>query len=635
MAGIRYRPEIDGLRAVAVIPVVLFHLGFSWIRGGFIGVDVFFVISGFLITSIIRNDLENGSFSFREFWVRRIRRIAPAFIFVTGCTLALSHLFVFKPEQQAIGRGALAALGSVANVYFWRTNDNYWGSDSPFLHAWSLSVEEQFYLIFPIAMWFVVWLRPKKLPGCIAIVVVGSLALFLWGLQEKPTATFYLLPTRAWELGTGCLLAVTGCGQPPKDSRAGVFATLGLGLIFLSYWFFAALGVGVGLAVLGAALIIIFGQTGLSNTVLSHPLNAHIGKLSYSIYLWHWPLLVLAKPIGLDWEGDGDNVVLVIATYFLALLTHYLVEKPTRHRRGIIPAIFISGMAVAFAALQMARVPHSYDTSAYIVPKWIEYNCRPDWKPEVQNIFVDVDVTNPYYRLDAFDSGQGIQIGCESGTPQVVVFGDSHGTMWSDAIVGVAKQMNLPIALFVMNRGESPFFEIPVKRRASTANLTPSQREAYDEMRLKALKQWSPKIVIIGARWSYNYINESQDLLGYLESRRIPVLLLEDPPELPIPNVHCLQYLAFKRLLKSDTVRLDVQPSVDERNRALVREIAASHKNIKVVSAYDLFSSDGQVTVVDSSVPLYLDDDHLTTQGASRIGDRLREAMTEALMAKD
>jgi len=292
-------------------------------------------------------------------------------------------------------------------------------------------------------------------------------------------------------------------------------------------------------------------------------------------------------------------------------------------------------MVVAIAALQMARVPQSYDISAYITPKWIEYNLIPDWKPEDRNFFIGVDVTNPCYRPDAFDSGRGIQIGCDSGTPQVVVFGDSHGTMWSDAIVGVAKQMNLPIALFVMNGGESPFFEIPVKRRERTDNFTPSQRLAYDDMRLKALERWSPKMVIIAARWCDDDISESQDLLDYLESRRIPVLLLEDPPELQIPSAHCLQYLAFKRLLKSDTVCVDAQSSVDERKRAVIREIAASYKNVKVVPAYDLFLSDGQVTVVDSRVPLYLDEDHLTAQGASRIGDRLREAMTKALLAED
>ena len=195
MAGIGYRPEIDGLRAVAVILVILFHMGSNWISGGYIGVDVFFVISGFLITSIIKKELEQGTFSFRDFWARRVRRILPAMIFVTACTLVVSYIFAFRPDQQRIGGQALVALMSVANIYFWRSTGDYWGSaaeESPFLHTWSLSVEEQFYLFFPIAMWLIFRFRTRWLQGCIATAVIGSLAMFLLGLQAYPTATFYL-----------------------------------------------------------------------------------------------------------------------------------------------------------------------------------------------------------------------------------------------------------------------------------------------------------------------------------------------------------------------------------------------------------------------------------------------------------
>ncbi|MEM8671745.1 MAG: acyltransferase [Planctomycetota bacterium] len=214
MAGIEYRPEIDGLRAFAVIPVILFHFGADWIPGGFVGVDVFFVISGFLITSILKRDLENGTFSIRDFWARRIRRILPAMIFVTACTLAVSHAFVFRPEQLKIGEQALASVLSLANVYFWRHTGDYWGTEaeqSPFLHAWSLSVEEQFYLFFPCILWLIYRYRPRWLQGFVLAGIVGSLALFLWGVEAHPTATFYLLPTRIWELGAGSLLGLRKC----------------------------------------------------------------------------------------------------------------------------------------------------------------------------------------------------------------------------------------------------------------------------------------------------------------------------------------------------------------------------------------------------------------------------------------
>ena len=157
--------------------------------GGFVGVDVFFVISGYLITSIIKKELHVGTFSFRGFWARRIRRILPALVFVTAVTLAISYAFVFRPDQQAIGKEALSALFSIANIYFWQSTGDYWGraaEKSPFLHAWSLSVEEQFYLLFPIAMWLIVRLRSRWLQSLILYAVVSSLVLFLYGVEGLP-----------------------------------------------------------------------------------------------------------------------------------------------------------------------------------------------------------------------------------------------------------------------------------------------------------------------------------------------------------------------------------------------------------------------------------------------------------------
>ena len=378
MAAIDYRPEIDGLRAVAVVPVILFHLGVNWIPGGYIGVDVFFVISGFLITSILKKELEQGTFTFRDFWARRVRRILPAMICVSACTVVATYLFVFLPQQLSIGAQCLAGLLSVANLYFLVNTGDYWGSaaeESPFLHTWSLSVEEQFYLFFPIAMWLIVRYRLRSLQGCIATVVVGSLALFIWGAQTHPTATFYLLPTRIWELGTGCLLAVSLSRQSTRSVGLGIFAMVGLGMIVLTYLFFDTLGGGLGLAVVGTALIIAFGQTGVCNKLLSQSSMVHIGKLSYSLYLWHWPVFVLAPSTGFNWDGPGGKVVLVAATYFLSLGTYYFVERPTRRRVGIVPPIIVSGAAVACVALWMATYPRYYDTTGYSEARYVTFDC--------------------------------------------------------------------------------------------------------------------------------------------------------------------------------------------------------------------------------------------------------------------
>jgi len=367
MTGFRYRPEIDGLRAVAVIPVILFHMGMKWIPGGFLGVDVFFVISGFLITSIIKTDLDEGSFSLRDFWARRIRRILPAMLVVTTATLAVSYAFVYRPDQQLIGKQAIAALFSVANIYFWRSTGDYWGNaaeESPFLHAWSLSVEEQFYLVFPIAMWLIFKFRSQWLIGCMLGASLISFVFFVAGLSYYPTATFYLMPTRIWELGTGSLLALALQHRASNNHSFGVFSLAGLGLITVSYFSVDTLSIGLALTVFGTALFIAFGQTGVCFKVLSQPQVVHVGKISYSLYLWHWPVLVLAKPLGIDWPGVTDKALLALVIYILAFGTYHLVEKPTRRRTHLIPAIIAAGSLVAGCAFYMALVPRTYESLA-------------------------------------------------------------------------------------------------------------------------------------------------------------------------------------------------------------------------------------------------------------------------------
>jgi peptidoglycan/LPS O-acetylase OafA/YrhL len=238
--GAGYRDEIDGLRAVAVVAVVLFHLGFRWIPGGFVGVDVFFVISGFLITGILLGELQTGTFSFRGFWARRILRIFPALLVTVVATLAAAWFVSPRSDHPAIGQQAVAALLSVANLWFWRNSCEYWGQAaeiSPLLHTWSLSVEEQFYLCFPLLLWAIAARAGRFLPLLLAAAGVASFGYFLAGIRAHGfEAMFYLLPSRAWELGLGCCLATVpqwqGRGVPllPAAVRSGL-AVAGLALI--------------------------------------------------------------------------------------------------------------------------------------------------------------------------------------------------------------------------------------------------------------------------------------------------------------------------------------------------------------------------------------------------------------------
>lgn len=639
MTGINYRREIDGLRAFAVIPVILFHSGLSFVQGGFIGVDVFFVISGFLITSIIKKELDQGNFSFRNFWARRVRRIVPAMVFVTAATLGVAYFFVFWPDQQAIGKQALAALLSVANIYLWRNSGDYWGKEaeeSPFLHTWSLSVEEQFYLFFPVAMWLIFRFRPRWLKGCILTATLGSLALFFWGLSNYPAATFYLLPTRVWELGTGCLLAVSLSNQSPRTSNFGVFAIVGLGMVVASYLFVDKLDGGVGLAVVGTALIIAFGQTGLCNKLLSQRWAVHIGKLSYSLYLWHWPVLVLAKSTGMVWPGISGNVLLLLVIYLLSLVTYHLVEKPTRRKNGIVPVILVCGTITAMAALWLASSLRLYDTSRFDQPYFINYDCNPSIKQTSGRLRGSAKFAMTIVEYRGFKPGaysqEGIRVGDESIDPAIVVLGDSHGCMWSDAIATVVKERDLPITFFCMN-GETPFFDWLNLSGQAGYSLSRENKLSYDKARISCLKKWKPKLVIISAFWSVSNEEKASAVIEFLGQQGAKVLLIEDPPILKCGDKNVMQLLAEQGINPSGA-KAHFWPhrtSFDKIGRQLVQKLATRHDHVELLPTYDLYTSKSGALVLAGKSAIYLDDDHLLQAGANMIIPRLREKVSEIM----
>jgi peptidoglycan/LPS O-acetylase OafA/YrhL len=233
LSELRYRPDIDGLRAIAVLGVVLFHAGVQPLTGGFSGVDVFFVISGFLISSIIIKEIRRGDFSLATFYERRIRRIFPAFLVVVLFSTILAYLLLLPRDFESFGKSLAAAGLSLSNVLFWKES-GYFDSSAelkPLLHTWSLGVEEQFYLFFPLLLLFVARFFKQRWVGWILAIAVVSFLLSVWGVRYQPSAAFYLLPTRAWELALGCLLAMGAV--PPIQQRhwRELEGLLGLGLI--------------------------------------------------------------------------------------------------------------------------------------------------------------------------------------------------------------------------------------------------------------------------------------------------------------------------------------------------------------------------------------------------------------------
>ena len=298
---LEYRADLDGLRAVAVIPVVLFHLGVTALPGGFVGVDVFFVLSGFLITSLLATDLERGAFSLSAFYDRRIRRIVPALVLVLAFCAVVAPLILFPTDLIEFGGSLEAAALSASNFQFARDN-GYFAPDAdlaPLLHTWSLAVEEQFYILFPVLLWAAWRWARKWLASILWLTLALSFALSVWGVEVKPTPTFYLLPTRAWELLLGAVLALELVRKPNASwqrelaAAAGVLAILAAMTLYTRDTKFP--GVAALMPSVGAALVIWagVGSTTWTGRALANPIPVLFGLVSYSLYLWHWPLIVL------------------------------------------------------------------------------------------------------------------------------------------------------------------------------------------------------------------------------------------------------------------------------------------------------------------------------------------------------
>ena len=387
-----YRPEIDGLRAVAVLPVILFHTGLHWMPGGYVGVDVFFVISGFLITGILMRELEAGTFSILRFYERRARRILPALFLVMAVTAVLSMIFLLPSELRDFARSMIAVITFLSNFFFWLESD-YFATASeklPLLHTWSLSVEEQFYILFPLALWLLWRFWRGGLVLSIVLVLFVSLMLAEALVHRLPTAAFYLLPTRAWELLAGSLAAIYlfRHAQPRPllgecVGGLGFLAILYSVLVFDKGTPFPSLWTVI--PVLGTVGILIgASERSIIGRFLSLRPIVFIGLISYSAYLWHQPLFAFARITAPGDEPAGLLMIsLAVLSLFLAWGTWRFVERPFRRKdlfsarqifvQSSVGTAVLAGLAAVFLLSQglVQRFPE--DQRTWLVQSREEY----------------------------------------------------------------------------------------------------------------------------------------------------------------------------------------------------------------------------------------------------------------------
>lgn len=431
-----HRPEIDGLRALAVLPVMLFHAGIGGFGGGYVGVDVFFVISGFLITSMVVSGLRTGSFSLRDFYERRARRLLPALFVVMAACLPAAWFLLLPGEALAFGRSMAAASAFGANMLFWRTSGYFDQAAElkPLLHTWSLGVEEQFYIVFPLLLMLCWRLSPRRLALLLGAMALLSLAGAQWLLARQPQASFYLAPWRAWELLSGALLALH-CGGGlhwPAASRwpawqRDLAGACGLALILLPVLTYTPQTPFPGLAalppVLGTLLVLacVDGAGRVGRLLTWRPVVG-IGLISYSAYLWHQPLLAFARLSQPGAAPDWLPPLMVLLALGLAAVTWRLVELPWRDRHRQ-PSRAVWRLALA-GTLGLG--------AAGLALGW-QGGLPQRWPPAVRDL-----IDPPKTRLLVCPPASGgLQI-CPLGAPgrpvSVVLLGDSHANALHTAL---------------------------------------------------------------------------------------------------------------------------------------------------------------------------------------------------------
>ncbi len=441
-AHLAYRPDIDGLRAIAVVPVVLYHssLGFP---GGYVGVDVFFVISGFLITKIIYTLVTEGKFSFVEFYDRRVRRLFPPLFVMLLAVAAWSVLYLISLDLRDFGASLAAATSYVSNFYFFFETRGYFHEGvrtMPLLHTWSLAVEEQFYIVVPFAVFALAWGMSRRwhVP-VIAAVSIASFALCVRLTQHHPEAAFYLLPARAWELGVGGLLAIGAFEAGNRWLREALAFGGLIAILFAIFLFSEATpfpGWRVAVPTLGTAAVLSAGRSdSIVNRILATGPFTFIGKISYSLYLWHWPMILAFAYGTLAPISVRTSILCVLVSFVLAVLSWHYVERPFRQRRVLPDArsLFGAGALASAGAVGIGLfVYYSNGLPQRHSPKLVTLldrsQIRPS-RPECHRVTARRAATD---RLCVR--------GASGVAPSFVLAGDSHADALSDGLFAAARK---------------------------------------------------------------------------------------------------------------------------------------------------------------------------------------------------
>jgi peptidoglycan/LPS O-acetylase OafA/YrhL len=646
-----YRRDIDGLRCLAVMPVVLFHTGISWFPGGFVGVDIFFVISGYLITGLIAEEIRNGRFTVLGFYERRVRRIFPALIAMLAVSVVAALWLLFPSDLVAFGKSVVATTLFASNVLFWRESGYFDtpAASKPLLHTWSLAVEEQYYIFFPIMLWLL-WRWRQRWTLWIGAVTILSLAISIFQVQtHHASAAFYLLPSRAWELFLGALLAVGAFPKIRHDGLREAAALLGLVLIAWGIVMLSGLspfpGSNALFPCIGAALLIHTGEATWTGRMLGLRPLVFIGLISYSLYLWHWPVIVFLHEYGVYQFTPSTEVLVVAGSMALATLSWRYVERPFRARaafnRRQIFAYGLGGMTalagIGFAGYLSTGLPARFSPQAIEVAHYQDLRDRRELKCTHSRSDFEPEKLCHY--------GAAVE-------PHTAVWGDSHAGAMIAALGKVAAAHDQAIE-FVGHSGCPPMEGVT---RVDDPTCGRFNEQAIEH--LKAEKDIQTVILI--SRYAINLYGGTYDF-GPAEEMRphAPLIAWPDGAPIqapaaeslfaaqmpktvraltdagksvvlvyPIPETgYDVPKVAARMIAHGEDPTKFVRPADYYRRRehfiiATLDALGPADKITRIRPA-DLFCNQQDCSVFKDGVPLYRDDNHLSGPGALMVAHLL------------
>ncbi len=628
MISIRYRADIDGLRAIAVLAVLFFHAGLAPVTGGFVGVDVFFVISGYLITSIIVSEVSRGEFTYAGFYERRIRRIIPALMTVIATSVVIGWYVLVPGDYVDFARSAIAAAAFYSNFFFNDQAEDYFAPDSdmqPLLHTWSLGVEEQFYLIAPFLILLLLGRFQRFRGWLVAGIFAVSLAISVYSVQVGWPSAFYLLPSRAFELMIGMALALGLAPEIASRTLRQIAGFCGLAMIvFAAIAFTAATpfpGAAALIPCLGAALLIQSGGQGdtLAHRVLATLPMVFIGRISYSLYLWHWPLLAYARYTAVDPLTMQERVGLLGLAFVLSVVTYYCIEQPVRQRR-----VFATRRQV-FAGGGVALAGCLVVTLGIVATRGAPMRLPAEAAEFAQAL---PGKTATHARCMQGSTHDVCLVGAtDPPEPSFLLWGDSHAQMLSRGLAGKAAFTGLK-GRTVMRGGCPP---VLWSGQGFEADLPKCERNMQRVKQI--LRETDIRDVILVGRWGNYYSRFGQEFVDSLrrtvEAVRVShrtVTLIGPVPELPfnLPK-------AMTRDLMRGTLSDYSVPAAAFHTRQLeILKVLAeldAMPGVRVLYPHLELCNNLRCRTVADGRPLYVDDDHLSAKGVEVIAKLLDDAL--------